>query len=273
MLLACSLLGACTLLVSTDDLRSASDARDAAGASPSDAATDTTAVPDEAGEADAEASVPFCAQRSSTFCADFGGGAPETGWTRTDINRGALELAAEGPNAPVLRASLDDGTGDKAARLHRDLATTPSEIHVEMDILAAAGPAKLRELMKLEVPTSHETAALGYFSSGLEVQLFGDQIRVFVERFDAAGTHFGDPYVAGKPFPVGAWAHLEVDAVLSPSNGSLQVKIDGASAIAQTGIPTLTDEPEGARLIVGGFAFDLPTANVDLFDNVLLDAK
>ena len=273
MLLAGSLLGACTLFVSTDDLHSAptdaSNAGDAGDDAPSPALEGGPADPPP----DAETPIPFCARRTSTFCSDFSGGAPAAGWSRSDVNRGALELVADGPTAPVLRASLSDGSGDKSARLHRDFETTPSEVHVEMTVQAAAAPAKLRELMKLEIPTSHENAARGYFSSGIMIQLLGSQLRITVERFDENGTALATPYVADASFPIGVWAHLELDAVLSPSAGSLEMKVDGATVISQTGIPTLTDGPQGARFIVGAFAFDLEPPTVDLIDDVLYDAK
>ena len=273
LLPACCLLGACTLFLSTDDLHSSTDA--GAGAEPRDASADAPTTPNDGATdaTDADPTIPFCARRSSTFCADFGGGTPDEGWSRADINRGSLDLAVEGSSAPALRVSLLEGTGDKTARLHRDLATTPSEVHVELDLLIPEAHPIMRELMKLELPTSHETTAIGYFSSGLQLQLSGDELRVFVERFDATGAQHGTAYVSGKRLPIGAWAHVELDAVLSPSNGSLELKVDGTSAVSRMGIPTLTDKPQGARLIVGTFTFDLESASVNLVDNVLLDAK
>ena len=274
LLPACCLLGACSLFVSTDDLHS-STATDAGGEPRDAGSADAPPASNDGsnGMPDAEASIPFCARRNSTFCADFGGGTPDEGWSRADIDRGSLDLAVEGSSAPALRVSLLQGKGLKAARLHRDFATTPADVHVELDVAIADALSNVRELLKLEVPTSHETVAAGYFSSGLLLQLSGDELRVVVEWFDAMGDPLEATYVSGKPFPVGAWAHVELDAVLSPSNGSLEVKIDGTSAISRTGITTLTDEPQGSRLIVGAFAFDLEPASVYLIDNVLLDAK
>ena len=273
LLLACWLLGACSLLVSTDDLASAAGT-DAGGGAPDDAGADALASPQDGATLDGDAG-PFCARRSATFCADFSsGGVPENGWSRSDLNGGALDIVVEGPSPPALRASLTGRTGDKAARLHHDLPSLPSEVHVEVDVLAAAAPPNLREVLKLELPTSHETgAAPGYAAAGLEVQLFGNELKVLHERFDSSGTPHAELYSAATPFPAGAWAHVELDAVLSTTNGSFQVKVDGASVISKSDVPTLPDEPVGARLVVGTFAFDLPAPTVDLFDNVLLDAK
>jgi len=42
---------------------------------------------------------------------------------------------------------------------------------------------------------------------------------------------------------------------------------------SESDVSTLPDEPVGAHLVVGTFAFELAAPTVDRFDDVLLDAK
>ncbi len=273
LMLTCSFLGACSLLVSTGDLASSSpDAGARAEAGPAPSPTSDGAALSPSG--DDGGLLGFCAQHAATFCADFSGSAPEEGWTRRDVANGALDLAMTGPSGPVLQTSITKGSGDRSARLHHDLPSVPSKVHLELDVLfAGASSAEVQELFKLELPTAHEEAAPGYTSSALQLQVKGTEVIVLDEVWDTAGASKSFPYASGTPIPLGTWTKIVFDAVLATSNGSIELKIDGVTVLAKDGIQTLSDKATGARLVVGTYAYNADGPIVNLFDNVLLETK
>lgn len=268
------LLGACSLLVATDELAASGPIAEAGAP---EAGPDSTAPLEGGSEPalDAEAGTPgFCEEHPATFCADFSDSSrAEDGWSSVDRLGGDLGLGMAGSAPPALEASLSPGTGDRAARLLRDFPSVPSEIHLELKMFVGVANARFREFVKIEFPTTHEQAAPGRGSSGLMLQTVDDELALRVEAFDASGAPFSTNHVAGARLSFGKWVHVALGAVLSPTNGSVELKLDGAVVLSKSGIPTVGDGLVAARLAVGAFAYDLTEPASDLFDDILFDAK
>lgn len=273
--LAASLVAAaCTLTVSTTGLTGGD------GTPAPDAADDTTADA-PAAETSTDSAVdaplgPFCSRAPHTVCEDFDDPSRRL-FSKVLLNGGTV--ADDGDAASPPFSALCDVppsvTENTSARLSRDLTGVPANIRVAFDFKAAsASNSGFVEVFKLEMSNTFESEAVGYGDAAISIG--SDRGNWNAYRFGylaGGGTNRYDEAHPISNLGSGSFRHVEVEAKLATSGGTLRVTIDGTKVVDATGIRTLTEGATGVRLVIGVYTNGVPTPYRVRIDNIAIDAS
>jgi hypothetical protein len=236
--IATLLEASCTIVIDTSNLYgggSASAPVGNRGADPEDTTDAGTRTRDPSGRhpgADGGVDTPasgLCADGTHFLCADFDEGDLQTGWSRQNVGQGAsLGLDEDHISSPrSLRVTIP-ASGQRVARLDRELPSPPKHAHVSMQLfMCANAQGNSFELLKFEDSES---------SGGVKLN---DDANGGFMNIDIPNTN-GQVFTFGKPLPRNRWVRLDIDVTFDPSAGALSVIYDGnVPALSRTNIRTV----------------------------------
>lgn len=267
-------IAACNLVVSTDGLAGPPLADEGGVDASADAARD---APADAADA---APRPFCEGAGpSLFCADFDRSSmPETGWTSPETKAGGeLDTDDEHVSAPRgLSARVGPSiSGERSARLYKELGVLPSELRVELDAKLCTVGSGIVEWIKVEFPApSIAQPPPGYENSDVALSMNDEgESSLQLEHYRRGTSPFAMGYPVADGPPVGRWFHVRLDiGVSSRSSGYVRLYVDDRTspAFSRDGIQTVTDGSVDTRVLVGAYTYGNDDGCTNLFDNVIV---
>jgi hypothetical protein len=237
--IATLLEASCTIVIDTSNLYGGGSASTPVGTSGADPAETTDA---DGGTRDGSRRHPgadgsivdtpassLCADGTHFLCADFDEGDLQAGWTSQNVGQGAsLALDEDHVSSPrSLRVTIP-ASGQRVARLDRELPSQPKHAHVSMQLfMCAHAQGDNFELLKFE-----DSGGAG------GVKLNDDANGGFM-NVDIPNTS-GQVFALTRPLPRNRWVKLDIDVTFDSAAGALSVIYDGnVTALSRTNIRTV----------------------------------
>jgi hypothetical protein len=250
-------LAACSLLLGDglSDADAPQPGSDSGADSPINGGDDGATNPPRDGAPTSDGSLPFfdggklsCADAAGTLCDDFERDEPKGGpWGTVSVNDGGTLVIGK-PSSTGRRLESAITAADGVAQLSRELALTPSKLHIELTLEILALPTN---------GAIYITGAL-MLNPGNPVTLFyvyarGDGAFVVEQLTD--GTHYVQSPLA---ITLNAPHRLVIDVQIG---GKVKVTVDGATQVDKNTESWLVFKPPqailGAGSVSGGNAFSM----------------